>query len=275
MALVYRNGRPYPQGRLVLFTKSPAFAKTFLRTDSSRRICTMTPSSSLADGFASLTDPRSRLGRRHPLPAVLNLITVAVLCGARSLEAIAQFARDRGRGFAATLGFSHPKTPCKASLSNLLRRLDPHAFEAALATWIATRCPRGDAPEIAIDGKTLRGSAEGVIPGVHLLAAYASQVGAVLRQFRVDGKTNEHKAALEMLGILPLAGAIVTADAMFTHADVAQAILRGGGDYLLPLKDNQPTFLADATLAFETPEALSPPAKAVARGGSASGPRGR
>lgn len=79
----------------------------------------MTPFASLADGFDSLTDPRSRLGRRHSLTAVLSLVTVAVLCGARSLEAIAQFARDRGRGFSATLGFSHPKTPCKASLSNL------------------------------------------------------------------------------------------------------------------------------------------------------------
>jgi predicted transposase YbfD/YdcC len=235
----------------------------------------MTPSTSLADCFASLTDPRSRLGCRHPLPAVLSLVTVAVLCGARSLEAIAQFARDRGRGFAATLGFSHPTTPCKATLSNLLRRLDPHAFEAALSAWIAARLPRGDASEIAIDGKTLRGSADGAIPGVHLLAAYALRFGAVLGQLRVDGKTNEHKAALEMLGVLPVTGAVVTADAMFTHADFARKILDGGGDYLLPLKDNQPTFLADAALAFETPEALSPPAEAPSRSRSANGPLGR
>lgn len=121
----------------------------------------------------------------------------------------------------------------------------------------------------------MRGSADGVIPGVHLLSAYASTVGAVLGQLGVDGKTNEHKAALEMLGVLPLTDAVVTADAMFTHADVTQKILDGGGDYLLPLKANQPTFLADATLAFATPEALSPPAEAPARSRSARGTRGR
>jgi hypothetical protein len=234
----------------------------------------MTPSVSLADCLASITDPRSRLGRRHPLTAILTLIAVATLCGARSLEASAQFARDRGGEFAAALGFSHPKTPCKASLSNLLRRLDPHAFEAALSIWIAARQSPNNAPEIALDGKTLRGSANGKVPGVHLLAAYAPPCG-VLAQLRVDAKTNEHQAALEMLGILPLAGAVVTADAMFTHADVAQEILDGGGDYLLPLKDNQPTFLADVALAFETPEALSPPAEAPAPDGSPRGARSR
>jgi predicted transposase YbfD/YdcC len=237
----------------------------------------MTPAPSLADCFAALHDPRSPLGRRHPLGAVLGLVTVAVLCGARSLEAIAQFARDRGRGFAAALGFTRPDTPCKATLSNLLRRLDAPAFEAALSAWLAARAgeAEGGAPEVALDGKTLRGSADGEIPGIHLLAAYAPRLGGVLGQLRVDGKTNEHKAALEMLGALPLAGAVVTADAMFTHTDVSRKVLAGGGDYLLPLKDNQPTFLADAALAFETPEALSPPAEAPARGRSARGPRGR
>lgn len=93
----------------------------------------MTPSLSLSERFASLPDPRSPLGRRHPLPAILGLVTVAVLCGARSLESIAQFARDRGPGFAAALGFTGRRTPCKATLSNLLRRLDIDALEHALS----------------------------------------------------------------------------------------------------------------------------------------------
>jgi hypothetical protein len=235
----------------------------------------MTSSPSLADCFASLTDPRSRLGRRHSLTAMLSLITVAVLCGARSLEAISQFARDRGRGFAKALGFSHPKTPCKASLSNLLRRLDPCEFETALSVWITARRQPGDLSEIILDGKALCGSADGSIPGVHLLAAFASQTRTVLGQLRVDAKTNEHKAALEMLGVLPLGGAVVTADAMFTHADFAQKIIDCGGDYVLPLKDNQPTLLADAALAFETPKALSPPTDPDSPSRSTRGSRGR
>lgn len=222
----------------------------------------MTSSTCLWDYFASIPDPRSPLGRRHPLPAVLALITVATLCGARSLEAIAQFARDRGEDFAFLLGFTRPDTPCKASLSNLLRRLDVQRFEAALSAWIAACSGDRLAGRIAIDGKTLRGSVDGSTPGVHLLAAYAAENRSVLTQLRVDCKTNEHKSALEMLRILPLKGAVVTADAMFTHRDFAREILGRGGDYILPLKDNQPTLLAEVALAFEMPEALSPPPSA-------------
>jgi hypothetical protein len=222
----------------------------------------MSSSLSLSERFASLPDPRSPLGRRHPLPAVLGLVTVAILCGARSLESIAQFARDRGPAFNAALGFTRRKSPGKATLSNLLRRLDIDALERALSAWIAGRLGPGTAREVAIDGKALRGSADGTLPGVHLLAAYAPDVGSVLAQLRVDAKTNERKAALELLGVLPLAGSVVTADAMFTHADFAAAVLAGGGDYLLPVKDNQPRLRADIALAFETPGGLSPPAAA-------------
>ena len=100
------------------------------------------------------------------------------------------------------------------------------------------------------------------MPAVHLLTAYAPEVQACLSQLRVDKKTNEHKAALEMLGILPLRGKVVTADAMFTHRDVCTAIIDGGGDYILPVKNNQPNLRRDIEAAFAAPAAgLSPPAE--------------
>jgi hypothetical protein len=123
-----------------------------------------------------------------------------MLCEAGSLEAIAQFARDRGPAFDAPLGFKHRRTPYKATLSNLLRRLGIDALERALSSWIASRLGPTRAREVAVDGKALRRSADGSLPGVHLLAAYAPDIGAVLAQIRVDRKTNEHKAAL---GICP------------------------------------------------------------------------
>ena len=70
---------------------------------------------------------------------------------------------------------------------------------------------------LAIDGKTLRGSRDGETPAVHLLSAYAPDVEAVVAQMRVDAKTNELKAALEMLAILPIKGRLITADAIQTH----------------------------------------------------------
>jgi hypothetical protein len=218
---------------------------------------------SLTDAFAAVPDPRDPRGKVYPLPAVLNLLAVAMLAGMRSLEAVAQFGREHGCPLAWALGFRSARTPCKAALSNLLRRLDVAAFERALAAWVLARCPDlGDT--LAIDGKALRGSATYQLPGVHLLAAYAPHVAAVVAQVRVSNKTNEHKAALELLGVLPLAGKVVTGDAMFCHRDVCEKVREGGGDYLWTVKDNQPRLHFDIAALFAESAAFSPlPAGAV------------
>ena len=103
---------------------------------------------------------------------------------------------------------------------------------------------------ISIDGKTLRGSRDGAVPGVHLVAAYAARVQAVLGQIRVDAKTNEHKAALELLGILPLKGKVVIGDAIFCQRDLAERVVDSGGDYVLFAKDNQPSLVVDIRAGF-------------------------
>ncbi len=81
------------------------------------------------------------------------------------------------------------------------------------------------------------------------------EVKAVLAQHRVDAKTNEHRAAPELLGVLPIKGKVVTGDAMFTHRDVCAAVIDGGGDYVLPVKENQPTLARDIAAALAEPEA--------------------
>jgi len=218
---------------------------------------------SLSEVLAAVPDPRDPSGLRHPLPAVLNLLAVATLAGMRSLEAVAQFARDHGAQLAHALGFRSAKTPCKATLSNLLRRLDVDAFEAAVGRWVAARCPDLGG-QLCLDGKTARGSRDGAAPAVHLLAAYAPHVAAVVAQIRVGGKTNEHRAALELLGILPLAGTVVTGDAMFCQKDVCAAVVGGEGDYAFTVKDNQPALHFDIASMFAESAAFSPlPAEAV------------
>lgn len=200
---------------------------------------------SLLDVLAQLPDPRSRHGRRHPLSAILSLTVVAMLSGAKTYQAIAQFGRDHGVALAHALGFRRAKTPTKSTFSVLFRILDVQAFENALSRWIASRLSPDAALLIHLDGKTLRGSRDGAVPGQHLVAAYCDQAQAVLAQLRVDAKTNEHKAALQLLGILPVKGAIFTGDAIFCQRDLCAAILDGGGDYVFTVKDNQPSLRID------------------------------
>lgn len=208
----------------------------------------MTPLT-LVDVLAELPDPRSLHGRIHPLTAVLSLLVVGLLRGRKSLAGIARLGRQLGFPFAQALGFRRGKTPTTSTLSEILRVLDVAALEALLARWVQSRLP-ADVSVLSLDGKTLRGSRDGVIPGQHLVAAYAHQAEAVLGQLRVDAKTNEHKAALELLGILPVRGKIVLGDALFCQRDVAAAIIEKGGDYVLIVKDNQPSLETDIKAGF-------------------------
>ena len=216
---------------------------------------------SLKELLERIEDPRAARGKRHPLAALLGLAVVAMLSGMTGYEAIVQFGKERGWDFLRHLGFTSRRGLCKATYSRVFRRIDIRAFEAAVAAWVGSRIGPGDADHLALDGKALRGSRDAGLPAAHLVAAYAVKDGAVLAQLRVDSKTNEHKAALELLGILPVEGRVITADAMFTHRDVCSEIVEGGGDYLLVVKDNQPNLLADIRAAFaEPPGGLSPPA---------------
>lgn len=183
---------------------------------------------SLWEAFAGIPDPRAASGRRHPLQAILTLSAVAMLSGARSLYAIAQFGRDRGREFAAALGFTRQRTPCCTSFHYLFERLDREEFEKRLRDWTQAQRQADGWKQISIDGKELRGTQGHEIPGVRVLAAYAHEAKLVLDQIPVDAKTNEHKTALELLNLIPLSGTLVMGDAMFCQRDLSRKIIKKG-----------------------------------------------
>lgn len=224
---------------------------------------------SLLELLSELPDPRDPRGIRYPLVPVLALCLVAALAGYTSFTAISQFGRLRKHRLAHALGFKRGTIPAASTLSDLFRDLDSEHLDRLIGRWLASRHESGW-EVINLDGKTACGSRDGETPGTHLLAAYAPQASAVIAQLRVDAKTNEHKAALRLLRILPpLVGTVVTADAMFTHADVCEAVLEQQGEYVLYAKKNQPQLRDDLEATFAAAEsgAFSPlPTGAVGSG---------
>jgi hypothetical protein len=211
----------------------------------------------LADALSAVPDPRRPYGWRPdcpPLPLVglLQLAVAAMLCGARSLYAVAQWGRERVEEDPAALlalGLPPGRSPCVATLHRVFKALDVTAFEAALGTWLAAN---GISPTeaIAVDGKTLRGIHGDAVPGVHLVAAFAHRAGAVLGQAASAGKGHELAAAKAVLGAVPLKGRAVTGDALLTQRDVGIQIVAGKGDYLFPVDANQPALLEAVAAAF-------------------------
>jgi DDE_Tnp_1-associated len=136
---------------------------------------------SLLAAFARVPDVRSRYGRRYSLPALLTLATAAMLCGARSLYAIAQWGRTQPAAVRRALGFRGARMPGSTTLHYVFKRLDVAAFEAELQAWAAQSLdPRSQ--QLVLDGKALRGIHGEELPGVRLVALYAPEAGLVLAQ---------------------------------------------------------------------------------------------
>ena len=202
----------------------------------------------LWEALAEIPDRRGRKGRQYPLRAVLGLALAAMVAGADDLMAIFRWARRLPPE--ALLQFGLGQAPCHATHHYFFKALDIAATEQVLGVWA-----RGDTPieHIAIDGKRLRGSARGGHDGregVHLVAAFASRLQAVIGQLRVAPGSNEITAALALLKSLPLDGAIVTGDAAFCQRTICQSIRDQGGDDLFTIKANQPRLMADIAVAF-------------------------
>ncbi|CAO5226524.1 ISAs1 family transposase [Frankia sp. AgKG'84/4] len=190
--------------------------------------------------FAQVTDPRKRRGRRHRLPVLLTLATCAVLAGARSFTAIAEWAADAGETVWSALGIV--RVPDASTFRRVFTHLDADALDTALGAWAATATTPapGQRRRIAVDGKTLRGSRAGDTPGRHLLTAFDQQHHVVLAQRAVDAKTNEIGELKTLLSAVELAGAVVTADALHTQRDTAAWLVDRGAHYVLVAKANQP-----------------------------------
>ena len=192
--------------------------------------------------LAAVPDPRARRGVRHRLAVILGLAVCAVLAGARSFVAIAEWAADADQATLDGLGVTGV-VPCESTFRRVLQSLDADALDDAAGAWAQQRTApsRGGRRLVAVDGKTLRGSAVAGQPGRHLLAALDHARGVVLGQVGVLAKTNEIPMFAMLLDRVDLAGAVVTADAL--HAQSAHAQYLAGkrrADYLITVKRNQP-----------------------------------
>ena len=200
--------------------------------------------------FQDLTDPRVERTRKHPLINIVFIAVCGVLSGANSFAAIHEFGLDRRQWFARFLDLTNG-IPSDDTFARVLARLDPGAFEKGLLSWIQAVQQATENRLIAIDGKTLRGSynrRDGKA-AIHMVSAWASENRLSLGQVVVDEKSNEITAIPELLGLLDVSGALVTIDAMGCQKEIAAQIREGGGDYVLAVKQNQPTLYERVTTA--------------------------
>ena len=203
----------------------------------------------LADVFVSITDPRQARKVRHNLVEVLVVAVNGVLVGADTFVEIEEWANARLDWLRRYLKLEHG-IPSHDTLCRLFGLIDPVEFEAAFRSWVESLVPAlGPGAVVAIDGKTSRRTGKVDATALHLVSAFAAGVGLVLGQTATAAKSNEKTAIPVLLNTLALEGCTVTIDAMGTQTNIAQAIRDKKADYVLAVKDNQPT-LADSMRDF-------------------------
>lgn len=204
----------------------------------------------MVEVFEGLEDWRNAQQTRHRLSELLTVAVCAVLSGADDFEEISQWGRaklDWLRGFLKLdYGVASPDT-----FERVFALLDPHQFERAFRGWVGAVIPAlAHEQVIAIDGKTSRRTtSKAAAAPLHMVSAFAAEVGIVLGQTATAEKSNEITAIPELLATLDIADCIVTIDAMGTQTAIARQIREQGGHYVLCVKDNQPKLLDSIQLA--------------------------
>lgn len=211
----------------------------------------------LADVFVTITDPRQAGKVEHDLVELLVVAVNAVLVGADTFVEIELWAKERLDWLRGYLRLENG-IPSHDTFGRLFGLINPDEFEAAFRRWVVAILPTlGPDTVVAIDGKTSRRSGKVDATPLHLVSAFAASAGLVLGQRATAEKSNEKTAIPELLATLALDGCIVTIDAMGTQATIAQAIRDRGAEYILAVKDNQPT-LADSMRDFVAQFKMAP-----------------
>lgn len=207
---------------------------------------------SLWERLYRLPDVRRARGRRHRIGSTLTIAALATLCGARGTRAIADFASHLNQTQLRLLrAYRHPKTgryepPSEPTLRRMLKRVPAADFDAAVMAWMETQDPQ-PLRQLAVDGKTVKGSRRADGRPVHLVAGISTDSQRLVAQRPVDEKSNEITALQPMLSATPLDAVVVSADAMQAQQQAARFLLQDkGADYLFTLKGNQPTVQAQA-----------------------------
>jgi predicted transposase YbfD/YdcC len=210
---------------------------------------------SIGSYFESLSDPRHMRNRKHLLVDIVVIAVCGMVCGSDGPTAIHRWAENRQDWLEQFLSLPNG-IPSRDCIRRLLIALKPEAFQKCFQDWITDAIQTDDSsPDllIAIDGKTCRRSHDvsQQLGALHIVSAWASEEGIALGQVATEEKSNEITAIPELLKQIDLTDSLITIDAMGCQKEIARDIVDGGGDFVISVKDNQPTLKGTIETHFE------------------------
>jgi predicted transposase YbfD/YdcC len=206
----------------------------------------------IQEHFSDVEDPRRTYLNDHPLINILTITLCAVVAGAEGWTDVENFGKQKQAWLSQFLDLQNG-IPSHDTIGRVFARLDPQSFRQSFLSWVQAVFEVTAGQVLAVDGKKLRRSHDKTLgkEAISMVSAWATANHLVLGQVKVKSKSNEITAVPALLAILDLTGCIVTIDAIGTQTEIAQQIVDQGGDYLLPVKENQKQLYEDIELFFK------------------------
>lgn len=191
------------------------------------------PVTSLWFQLHSLPDHRRAQGKRYPLPVILMLAILSLCCGHHGYQAMAEWIKNYQNILEHHVSWLAGYLPDASTCYRVLSGIEAAGLEAVLNQWITKIAPATQGEGIAIDGKSVHGT------GLHLVSAFAHQMGSVLYEQGTDTKGKELVVGPHVIDKIAVAGKVVTADALFAQRSICQQIVAQAGGYVITVKGNQ------------------------------------
>ncbi|MEI6540087.1 MAG: ISAs1 family transposase [Planctomycetota bacterium] len=190
--------------------------------------------------FEEVTDPRVNRGQNYPLIEMVFVALCGSICDCNSWVDVSEFGHAKLAWFRKFLPFKLG-VPSHDTFSEVFARLDSVQFYAALQSWTTSIAGSLQGQTVAFDGKTLCGSFDqaSAKSALHSVSAWVCGLKLCLGLKSVEDKSNEIPAVQQLIDLIDLRGAIVTADAMHCQIETAAKIADKGADYVLVAKGNQ------------------------------------
>ena len=204
----------------------------------------------LKEALSIVKDPRrtDRGNIRHKLEDIIIIGLCTLIGNGKDFEDMEDFGKEREEWLRKFLELPNG-IPDSDTFRRVFERLDPQELSKCLYDWLANHRESGEI--VAVDGKTIRGSADSRHKAYHVISAFAAESQITLGELTTDEKSNEITAIPELLQMVDIRGSVVTIDAMGCQKEIVKTIRKKKADYVITLKRNQPALLENVELYFK------------------------
>jgi predicted transposase YbfD/YdcC len=214
----------------------------------------LSPSQNTSQDISLLTflneieDGRRAQGIRHPLVSILFGVFAATLAGCSTLAECLEWMSVHYLWLTRHVVFPHG-LPDATTISRTVSKVRPTSFTKVISSWWVSAFGLSLDDSASLDGKAIR-ALSGMNLVNHILNLFTHHTHILLGQMGVTEKTNEIPISPVLLAESDIVGVTVTGDALLTQVKIAQAILEGGGDYFLSVKENQKELYRELCTGF-------------------------